>query len=854
MRITREEAYRILEVDEGSDMSTIKQAYRKQALIWHPDKNKDKEAKEMFQKISASYTRLTRDEESSEEEFEWEEEDAMDFFEFMFHVRMATRGYAPAQGFRVRVPTDSSSYYGFPFSETTDSRFNRSSREPDYRQEAEWRRSRRAEREEAARRRAERQQQQAEKNREDMQEKRRVRREAKAEAQKEREAKDEQEVLEEARRAAIAFAERQLARPTMVSRTDTSITISLSRSFPEGNQLPEGVVLELSARPGNSGTWQGVRCVAVTNTLGDLLPGTKYIIRARSGYVSNPEVETWGPWSAESNYSTTGSAAPVAQVSVGSAPGQGKKARRKAASAKKAGQESGKQQQAKVQPVMEVEDEEEGESDYENAMAELIKEERRKAVLEQLASQYEKSTAEIMEGVKKASEAVSQKVTAASTAAKKKKVKRKPGGARPDEEQELNPLPHLDVDPFGGVVPASGPPRDRGPPTGPSPPVGPRRSWEDNVTINARQGSSSSRPGPQPQPARFAAPPAASSADAFDAMALEEAMQLSLALEASRQEYEREQRIRELYEEQEAMKQKDAEKLVQQSNWEDTDSAHPNSETYDAKQSFNSNKGHQGSGYYSPAESYRRETKPVDQYRTDGSEQATYRRAGSGGSNSSYPSYQPINGYPRAPLPRPLMRCFQPRTRAGGRTCRRSTLQHTKEAAGSNHKSKESPRDRTIRAGPHTARHISCGSTRRIRAIRAGHLRHVTEPACMAVHELPLLLQTPARIPSLACSSRGRKKQLESRRSLEDGAPVSNRQPLGLRGRVIPCRAPAATGLRIARSRLTTAGNLNGQPVSRSISKLRASAISPGPLGGTRHQRTPHMGGTTPQKRPTRLE
>lgn len=50
--------WEILGIDEGSDKGTIKRAYRQRALDWHPDKNKDPEAEEVFKVIFNAYERL----------------------------------------------------------------------------------------------------------------------------------------------------------------------------------------------------------------------------------------------------------------------------------------------------------------------------------------------------------------------------------------------------------------------------------------------------------------------------------------------------------------------------------------------------------------------------------------------------------------------------------------------------------------------------------------------------------------------------------------------------------------------------------------------------------------------------
>lgn len=53
--------YELLEVDRNSDSDTIKKSYRRLALLWHPDKNKDKEdeAKNYFQLLQQAYETLS---------------------------------------------------------------------------------------------------------------------------------------------------------------------------------------------------------------------------------------------------------------------------------------------------------------------------------------------------------------------------------------------------------------------------------------------------------------------------------------------------------------------------------------------------------------------------------------------------------------------------------------------------------------------------------------------------------------------------------------------------------------------------------------------------------------------------
>jgi len=51
--------YEILEVDKKASQEDIKSAYRRLAMLYHPDKNKLPEAEEMFKKIAEAYSVLS---------------------------------------------------------------------------------------------------------------------------------------------------------------------------------------------------------------------------------------------------------------------------------------------------------------------------------------------------------------------------------------------------------------------------------------------------------------------------------------------------------------------------------------------------------------------------------------------------------------------------------------------------------------------------------------------------------------------------------------------------------------------------------------------------------------------------
>ena len=51
--------YEILEVNKKASKEVIKSAYRRLAMLYHPDKNKLPEAEEMFKKIAEAYAVLS---------------------------------------------------------------------------------------------------------------------------------------------------------------------------------------------------------------------------------------------------------------------------------------------------------------------------------------------------------------------------------------------------------------------------------------------------------------------------------------------------------------------------------------------------------------------------------------------------------------------------------------------------------------------------------------------------------------------------------------------------------------------------------------------------------------------------
>lgn len=56
---TKRDYYEVLDVSKTSSDAELKAAYRKQALLWHPDKNKSPEATEKFKQVNEAYEILS---------------------------------------------------------------------------------------------------------------------------------------------------------------------------------------------------------------------------------------------------------------------------------------------------------------------------------------------------------------------------------------------------------------------------------------------------------------------------------------------------------------------------------------------------------------------------------------------------------------------------------------------------------------------------------------------------------------------------------------------------------------------------------------------------------------------------
>ncbi|KAI8485062.1 hypothetical protein Bbelb_371680 [Branchiostoma belcheri] len=112
MKLTRDEAYKVLELPLGADGDSIRTSYKRLALKWHPDKHaNDPEATKKFQEVSAAYKRLSAADDD-DSDFEMSPQDMFDLFARIF---MASRlnMFVPLGGFNPyngHFESDSSDY------------------------------------------------------------------------------------------------------------------------------------------------------------------------------------------------------------------------------------------------------------------------------------------------------------------------------------------------------------------------------------------------------------------------------------------------------------------------------------------------------------------------------------------------------------------------------------------------------------------------------------------------------------------------------------------------------------------------------------------------------------------------
>lgn len=79
--------YKTLGISKGATDEDIKKAYRKQALKWHPDKNKSAAAEEKFKEIAEAYEVLS-DPKKREIYDQYGEEGNCVFFVFLHRIEL----------------------------------------------------------------------------------------------------------------------------------------------------------------------------------------------------------------------------------------------------------------------------------------------------------------------------------------------------------------------------------------------------------------------------------------------------------------------------------------------------------------------------------------------------------------------------------------------------------------------------------------------------------------------------------------------------------------------------------------------------------------------------------------------
>mmetsp|Transcript_16317 Transcript_16317/g.41740 ORF Transcript_16317/g.41740 Transcript_16317/m.41740 type:complete len:979 (+) Transcript_16317:138-3074(+) len=315
-----DEAYTILGLQPGCDSDDMRKAFRQQALKWHPDKNSNSpECTEQFQRIQAAYAKLTREfcgeysDESEDDYYDdyYDDEDDEDdydcdcffhggippweFFEQLFAAMES--GQCNGKGFPP-FPFQPGGMFGghshpHGHSHGHSSQYREQEADPYYDRSYAY-----ESREE--RRHREREEQKLEKMwRKEME---------MAERENIRAANAAKAARSVAQERNIRAWMRQMPRPTMASRTDSSIELVLVRRGVNTSELPSTCITKLEMRKNGEPNWMAMEVDKDTSkyTFQPLEPGTNYFFRVCGGQRGNGGNEEWGDWSVESRYATTG--------------------------------------------------------------------------------------------------------------------------------------------------------------------------------------------------------------------------------------------------------------------------------------------------------------------------------------------------------------------------------------------------------------------------------------------------------------------------------------------------------------------------------------------------------------------
>mmetsp|Transcript_15565 Transcript_15565/g.46967 ORF Transcript_15565/g.46967 Transcript_15565/m.46967 type:complete len:1215 (+) Transcript_15565:318-3962(+) len=300
---------------------------------------------------------------------------------------------------------------------------------------------------------------------------------------------EEEAVQAEARRIAKITVDLGLpGRPTMKEKSDTSITLALLRQ----GQKPKGSMWQLEARAAGDAAWRVVSSQQADPLVKveALAPGTKYSFRSREAVFDQPTKRIiWGEPSVESTYATMGDAVRTSTAATTAAAPISAKQRRK------------KEKSERSQEKPQLSPEEILESAKEQARNEEAKKKAQEAAMAAAAREYEREAAE-----------TARQAAAAAALAAEKKAQPAQSTRRP------KPPPGRKFQP---VASASAAPR--------------KESVGEAI---ARQAPANRPTAPRGFVFNPMGPPPAgmSMADWRDEVALQEAMQLSLALEASKRE------------------------------------------------------------------------------------------------------------------------------------------------------------------------------------------------------------------------------------------------------------------------------------------------------------------------------